>query len=188
MDAMIENSRGDEKKFYTIVKRFLMTSDSINRAWNKSYKAFNDTLNLDYAKLMETGEYGPDREIVEAYLANSEHLKSYTLNRKKELSKRFRYINKNTDFYKSFIKTFNQKDSAQRIVFEPYINAHIAYGKAFLNIIQLLEREHGYWSYEDDILYFERGDGDTEYNELLGIILEKEPIINELSMKLIDTM
>ena len=83
-----------------------------------------------------------------------------------------------------------KKDSVQKTIFMPYINAHIGYGQGIKKIIELLENEQGNWSYdnETETLIFENSEAQTTYENILNDAISNEEIVNELSDKLVEIM
>ena len=81
-----------------------------------------------------------------------------------------------------------KKDSLQKPIFVPYINAHIEYGQGIKEIVELLEKEEGKWNYENDILTFENSESQITYEKTLDKAIINEQVVDELSDKLIEIM
>ena len=99
-----------------------------------------------------------------------------------------RYVDKNNKVFIGFMEGLTNKDSIQKPIFIPYINAHIEYGKGIYEIIELLEQDNGKWKYENGVMIFQNPENQKYYEELLGKTIHYEEIVNELSDKLVEIM
>ncbi len=83
------------------------------------------------------------------------------------------------------MKGVYKKDSIQKPIFIPYIDAHIKYGENMRTLVELLERDNGKWLFIDDELTFEKTESSNSFNEYILKIGENETMINEYYDKLI---
>ena len=190
IDGLIKNSVGEERKVWLALKDFFRKSDSTNIEWNTAYNSFAEPRILDFNRLDNAEEFRFQKEIIQEYINQSKHFKSFVENRVDYLKEQTSGIDKSNKAYKGFIKGLNKKDSIQKPIFIPYINAHIEYGKGIKKIIELLESELGQWNYdnETETLIFENSEAETTYDEILNDAISNEEIVNELSDKLVEIM
>ena len=83
---------------------------------------------------------------------------------------------------------FIRKDSAQKIIFIPYINANIEFGNKLKKVIELLKAENGKWKIEGEIFVFEKSDSQRIYEETLFDAAKNEEEIAELYDKLLEVV
>lgn len=190
IDDLIKSSVGEERKVWLALKDFFRKSDSTNIAWNKAYNAFAEPRILDFNKLNNKEEFEFQKQTVQEYINQSDNFKAFVENRVDYLKEQTKRIDKSNKAYKGFIKGLTKKDSIQKPIFMPYINAHIEYGQGIKTIIELLENEQGNWSYdnETDTLIFENLKAQTKYESILNEAISNEEIVNELSNKLVEIM
>jgi len=165
-------------------------SDSTNIEWGNAYNAFADPRILDFNRLDNPKEFEFQKQTTQEYINQSNHFKSFVENRVDYLKKQTNRIDKSNKAYKGFIKGLTKKDSIQKPIFLPYINAHIEYGQGIKKIIELLETEQGKWSYENETetLIFENSKTQMIYENILNDAILNEEILNELSDKLVEIM
>lgn len=190
IEDLIKSSTGEERKVWLALKRFFKKSDSKNKEWNNAYNAFSDPRILDFNRLNNSKEFEFQKQTIQEYINQSNDFKSFIENRLDHLKEQTKNINKENKAYKGFLKGFTKKDSIQKPIFFPYINAHIEYGKKIKQIVELLEKEQGKWSYdnETETLLFKNSKSQFTYEELLNEALSNEEIVNELFDKLVDTI
>lgn len=190
IDDLIKSSVGDERKIWLALKDFFKKSDSTNIEWNNAYNAFADPRILDFNRLNNSKEFKFQKQIIQEYINQSNNIKSFVENRVDHLKEQTKKIDKGNKVYKGFIKGFTKKDSIQKPIFFPYINAHIAYGQEIKQIVELLEEEQGKWNYDSKIetLLFENLEAQTTYEKILNNAISNEEIVNELSDKLVEIM
>jgi hypothetical protein len=188
IDDLLKTSVGEERKVWLALKKFFKKSDSTNIEWNKAYNAFAAPRILDFNKLNNSKEFEFQKKTTQEYIKQSKHFKLFVENRVEYLKKIAKSIDKSNKVYKGFEKGFTKKDSVQKPIFVPYINAHIEYGKGIKQIIELLEKEEGKWSYENDTLIFENSETQIIYEKILNNAISNEGIVNELSDKLVKIM
>lgn len=190
IDGLIKNSFGEERKVWLALKLFFRKSDSINTQWNKAYNSFSEPRILDFNKLNNPKEFEFQKQIIQEYINQSENFKSFVENRVEYLIEQTKTIDKKNKAYKGFIKGLTKKDSIQKPIFMPYINAHIKYGQGMKKIIELLENERGKWSYDNknQTLIFENSKTQTTYENILNKVVTNEEIVNKLSNKLLEIM
>ncbi|MFD1162494.1 exosortase/archaeosortase family protein [Hwangdonia seohaensis] len=190
IDDLLKTSVGEERKVWLALKDFFKKSDSTNIEWNKAYNAFADPRILDLNRLDNSKEFEFQKRTVQEYVNQSNHFKSFVQNRVSYLIEQTNRIDKSNKAYKGFIKGLTDKDSIQKPIFTPYINAHIEYGQGVKKIIELLENELGKWSYENETetLIFENSEAQTTYEKILNDALSNEEIVNELFDKLVEIM
>jgi hypothetical protein len=190
IDDLIKSSVGEERKVWLVLKRFFKKSDSINVEWNKAYNSFAEPRILDFRRLNNVREFEFQKQIVQEYINQSKYFKSFVENRVDYLKDQTKRIDKSNKTYKGFIKGFTKKESLQKTIFSPYINAHIEYGQGIKKIIELLEKEQGKWNYssETETLIFENSEVQTIYEHILNNVTVNERTVNELSDKLVKIM
>jgi hypothetical protein len=188
IDDLIKTSVGEERKVFLKLKNYFKKADSVNVSWNNSYNAFAEPRILDFTRLNEKEEYKFQKKVIQEYIKESENFKSFVQNRVEYLKNQTKNIDKNSKSYKGFIKGLTNKDSIQKPVFIPYINAHIEYGKGMKGIIEILEKENGKWKYENETITFQNSESQTTYEKILNTAIENEEIVNELSDKLVEIM
>ncbi|AUC15920.1 hypothetical protein BTO06_12505 [Tenacibaculum sp. SZ-18] len=190
IDDLIKSSVGEERKVWLALRDFFRKSDSTNIEWNKAYNAFAEPRILDFNRLNNKEEFEFQKQTVQEYINQSDHFKAFVENRIDYLKEQTKRIDKSNKAYKGFIKGLTKKDSVQKPIFMPYINAHIGYGQGIKKIIELLENEQGNWSYdnETETLIFENSEAQTTYENILNDAISNEEIVNELSDKLVEIM
>lgn len=190
IDDLIKTSIGEEKKVFLTLKDYFKKADSVNVSWNNAYTAFAEPRILDFTQLNEKEEYKFQKNVIQKYINESENLKSFVQNRVAYLKTQTKNIDSNSKSYRGFIKGLTNKDSIQKPIFIPYINAHIEYGQGIKKIIELLENEQGKWSYdnETETLIFENLETQNTYEKILNDAISNEEIVNELSDKLAEIM
>jgi hypothetical protein len=188
IDDLIKTSVGEERKVFLKLKNYFKKADSVNVSWNNSYNAFAEPRILDFTRLNEKEEYKFQKKVIQEYIKESENFKSFVQNRVEYLKNQTKNIDKNSKSYKGFIKGLTNKDSIQKPVFIPYINAHIEYGKGMKGIIEILEKENGKWKYENETITFQNSESQITYEKILNTAIENEEIVNELSDKLVEIM
>lgn len=190
IDDLIKTSIGEEKKVFLTLKDYFKKADSVNVSWNNAYTAFAEPRILDFTQLNKKEEYKFQKNVIQKYINESENLKSFVQNRVAYLKTQTKNIDSNSKSYRGFIKGLTNKDSIQKPIFIPYINAHIEYGQGIKKIIELLENEQGKWSYdnETETLIFENLETQNTYEKILNDAISNEEIVNELSDKLAEIM
>lgn len=190
IDELIKSSIGEERKLWLVLKGFFKKSDSTSVEWNKAYHAFAEPRILDFNRLNNSKEFEFQKQIIQEYIDESNNLKSFVENRVDYLKEQTKGIDKENKAYKGFIKGLTIKDSIQKPIFLPYINAHIEYGQEIKQIVELLEKEQGEWSYDNDTetLIFESPETQTTYEKLIDDAISNEEIVNKLSDKLVEVM
>ena len=190
IDDLLKTSVGEERKVWLTLKDFFRKSDSTNIEWNNAYNAFADPRILDFNLLNNSKEFAFQKQTTQEYINQSNHFKSFVENRVDYLKEQTKRIDKSNKSYKGFIKGLTKKDSIQKPIFMPYINAHIEYGQGIKKIIELLENEQGKWSYDNEMetLMFENSESQTTYEKILNDAISNEEIVNELSDKLVEIM
>lgn len=190
IDKLLKTSVGEEKKVWLVLKGFFKKSDSTNIEWNNAYNAFANPRILDFNRLNNSKEFEFQKQTVQEYINQSNHFKSFVENRVSYLKEQTKGIDKSNKAYKGFIRGLTKKDSIQKPIFMPYINAHIEYGQGIKKIIELLEKEQGKWNYENETetLIFGNSDAQTTYEMILNDAISNEEIVNELSDELVKIM
>jgi len=190
IDDLIKSSVGEERKVWLALKDYFKKSDSTNIEWNKAYNAFADPRILDFDELKNSKEFKFQKQVIQEYINQSKNFKSFVENRVDYLKERTKKIDKGNKAYKGFLKGLTKKDSIQKPIFFPYINAHIGYGQEIKQIVELLEKEQGKWNYdnETETLEFENSEAQTTYENILNNAISNEEIVNELSDKLVEIM
>ncbi len=188
IDDLIKTSYGEEKKIYLTLKNYLKKSDSVNAKWNNSYQAFMEPRILNFTKLNNDEEYEYQKKVVQNYIDDSENFKNFVQNRVDYLKSQTKHIDSNNKAFKGFMKGIINKDSVQKPIFIPYINAHIDYGKNTKGIIELLERENGKWKNDNGIVKFQNPKSQVAYETLLENAIQNEETVNEYSEKLVGIM
>lgn len=190
IDDLIKNSVGEERKVWLALRRFFKKSDSTNLAWNNAYNAFAEPRILNYSKLNSAKEFEFQKRTIQEYITQSRNLKYFVENRVEYLKEQTKRIDKSNKSYKGFVRGLTKKDSIQKPIFKPYINAHIEYGKCLNKIIEHLENEQGKWSYDSKIeaLIFDDSVAQNIYNNILNDAILNEGIVNELTEKLVEIM
>jgi len=188
IDDLLKTSIGEERKVWLALKEFFKKSDSTNIEWNKAYNAFAEPRILDFNRLNNSEEFEFQKQIVQEYINQSNNFKSFVENRVGYLKNQTNRIDKSNKAYKGFIRGLTKKDSIQKPIFIPYINAHIEYGLGIREIIELLEKEEGKWKYENETITFQNSESQITYEKILNTAIENEEIVNELSDKLVEIM
>lgn len=188
IDDLIKTSVGEEKKVYLTLKNYLKKSDSVNVKWNNSYQAFMEPRILDFTKLNDAEEYEYQKTVVQDYIDDSENFKAFVYNRVDYLKTQTKHIDSNNKAFKGFMKGLTNKDSIQKPIFIPYINAHIEYGKNIKGILELLELENGRWKHDNGIVTFQDAKSQVAFEMLLNNAIQHEETVNELSDKLVGIM
>jgi len=190
IDDLIKSSVGEERKVWLALKDFFRKSDSTNIEWNKAYNAFAEPRILDFNRLNDKEEFEFQKQTVQEYINQSGYFKSFVEKRVKYLKEQTNRIDKSNKAYKGFMKGLTKKDSIQKPIFMPYINAHIEYGQGIKKIIELLENEQGKWNYdnETETIIFENPETQTTYENILNKAISNEEIVDELSDKLVEIM
>lgn len=188
IDDLIIVSIGEEKKVYLILKKYFDKSDKINIQWNVAFDAFAEPRILDFSKLNNKKEYEFQKKIVQDYIDKSKKFKKFVQNRIQYLKNQTKHIDKNHKAFNGFMKGFINKDSIQKSIFLPYINAHIEYGENIKQIIKLLEQENGKWKYDIETVIFQNSKSQVSYEKFINEATDNENIVNELSNKLVKIM
>lgn len=190
IDDLIKSSVGEERKVWLAFKDFFRKSDSTNVEWNNAYNAFADPRILDFNRLNNSKEFEFQKQTIQEYINQSSNFKSFVENRVDYLKEQTNKIDKSNKAYKGFIRGLTKKDSIQKPIFIPYINAHIEYGQGIKKIIELIENEQGKWNYdnETETLIFENSEAQTTYEKILNDAILNEEVVNELSYKLVEIM
>lgn len=188
IDDLLKTSIGEERKVFLVLKEFFKKSDSMNIEWTKAYNAFAEPRIFDFNRLNNSQEFEFQILIVQEYINQSNHLKSFAENRVEYLKNQTKGINKNNKAYKGFMRGMAKRDALQKPIFIPYINANIEYGQGIKEIIKLLEKEEGKWNYENETLTFDNSRTQITYERMLNNVISNEEIVGELSVKLVEIM
>lgn len=188
IDELVKTSFGEEKKVYLALQEYFIQADSINIKWNNAHKAFAEPRILDFARLNEKNEFDFQKRVIQNYIDNSEKFKTFNQNRIKYLQNKTKNIDRNNKAYKGFVKGLTNKDSIQKPIFIPYINAHIDYGKTMKGIIELLEQENGKWTFKNETITFQNQESQVIYEQLLMDAIKDEEIVDKFYDKLLQTM
>lgn len=188
IEDLLKTSIGEERKVYLALKEFFNKADSTNIEWNQAYNAFSEPRILDFSRLNNKKEFEFQKQVIQKYINQSENFKSFVENRVDYLKNKTKNIDRDNKAYKGFIRGFTKKDLLQKPIFIPYINAHIEYGQGIKEIVELLEKQQGKWSYEDEFLIFENSETQITYEKLLNNAISNEEIVNELFDKLVEIM
>jgi len=188
VNELIKTSSGTEKKIFIVLNEFLIKTDSLNINWYKSYNDIENPRILDFKLLNNEKEFDYQIGVIENYTKNSKNFKAFFLNRITHLDNKLKKFNKNNKAVKGVIRGIKRKDSLQRPIFIPYINAHIAYGENLTELLRILKKEKGKWEYKNDEILLDSETSQRKCDSILINASEKEELVNELYDKLIDVM
>jgi len=188
VNELIKTSSGTEKKIFIVLNEFLIKTDSLNINWYKSYNDIENPRILDFKLLNNEKEFDYQIGVIENYTKNSKNFKAFFLNRITHLDNKLKKFNKNNKAVKGVIRGIKRKDSLQRPIFIPYINAHIAYGENLTELLRILKKENGKWEYKNDEILLDSETSQRKCDSILINASEKEELVNELYDKLIDVM
>lgn len=185
---LFSNSRGEEKKFYLGLQRYFVVMDIVYKEFSDANIKLDNSKVFDFNYLKTSSDYDGQIAIIDNYILKSQNYKSFFLNRKNILTKELNDINSTAT--QNYMANFIHKDSIQKVVFEPYINAHIDYGNNLHAILNLLKEEHNNWEYniKDDTLIFEFNRLEKEYNTIISSAIINEEKINSLNEELYKTL
>jgi len=188
IDNLINTSIGEEKEYYIFLKNYYKKSDSINTEWNNSHEALMAPNILNFEVLYDKKDYNFQKSVIQNYINKSESLKIFFQSRLKNVRSQTAHLNPNNDVLKKFMKGFIKKDSIQRPIFVPYIDAHIGYGRNLKGIIELLEKENGKWEPYEESVNFQNAESQMFYEKYLDTAFKNEEIIGELWDELVEVM
>lgn len=185
---LISNSKGDEKKLFIGLQGYFSKMDRIYKDWNEAHGSLENSKVLDFNYLRTSSDYDSQITIIDNYILKSQNYKSFFLNRKSILKEELKYLNSAS--VKKYMTNFLKKDSIQRAVFEPYINAHIGYGKNINAILSLLKKEDSTWEYDakEETILFDYTSQEKEFNTLILEVVKYEEKVNLLNAELYKTM
>ena len=181
---MINVSYGDQRKALLILRDYIHDRDSVQLRWNDACNAVITSQILDFSRLGEISECDRKIELLNCYISHSIKYKLFFSNQVPELKAKLGILDQHNESVKAYMTGIIQKDSAQKIFFIPFINAHIEYGNNLLTIVGLLKAEEGKWKIENHRVIFKKSGCQVIYNETLNEAVKNEEKINEFSDKL----
>lgn len=185
---LISNSKGEEKKLFIGLQVYFSKMDLIYKDWNDANNTLENSKVLDFNYLRTSSDYDSQIAIIDNYILKSQNYKAFFLNRKSILKEELKGLNSTS--VKKYMTNFLKKDSIQRAVFEPYINAHIGYGESINAILNLLKKEDSTWEYDpkEETILFDYTSQEKEFNDHILEVVKYEEKVNLLNTELYKTM
>ena len=179
---------GSEKRFYQILLDAMTESNSIAREWERSFRLIRSDSILNFDILSDEKEFSRQINIINRYIENSIRYESLFHNMVPNLKARLSILDHDNEYAKGAIEGATKKYQTQKPIFDPLIMAHINYGTAMSNILNLLKNNTQEWSYKNEELQIHTDEVLTEFNSFINTLNENEITIDTLSLKLLKAL
>ncbi|MFD0862749.1 hypothetical protein ACFQ1M_11085 [Sungkyunkwania multivorans] len=188
LSKIIQNTTGNEQEVYRNLQKFAAINNTVMVNWERSYDSVMEPRILDYAVLNDIAECEYQIAVLKRYQSQSEIYKDHFKRRMEIIKGLNKGIPEDNKALQGVIKGIKKKDSVQKPIFLPFINAHIDYSSNLIAIVAFLKKNKGKWQYLNEELIFDNGELDEDFSSLIEKITEDEDRIIEWTDKLIETM
>ncbi len=149
-----DTSTGNEKHFYKIMGEFINESQVIVQNWQNSFNAIQTPEIQDFTQLKSDEEFDRREKVIRLYIEKTNAYYDFFNNMIPILKKRLSVLGERNQFAIGAVKGARQKYNLQKPIFEPLKQAHLEYGNNFIQLNELLQKNNGEWSFENNTLMF----------------------------------
>ncbi len=175
------------KPMYKTLGEFENRSQTAVKTWNTSFDAIQAPRILDFARLSNDDEYDYQRNLLKAYLAESENYSLFFDNAVPNLEQSLSSV-EGDPAAKAALNEAIAQHRSKKPVFETLINAHVEYGNSMIEVLDLLQQNKADWIYEDEELIIENDDLLDRYDSLLELVEDNEQAIEILAEQLAEAV
>lgn len=187
-DRLSKTSIGPERQYYRIMNEFVAETQINVQDWYESYKAVLSPRILDYSLLTSDEEFRHQKNILTLYVEKTKAYNEFFANMVPNLEKRLSVLGEGNEIANEAMKGATNKYFSQKPFFEPLMQAHVAYGKKMIQILELLQKNKNEWVYKDGRLLFYSANVLNAHNDMVEELGKNEVTISTLSGNLAGVM
>jgi len=172
-----KQNKADEDKLFEILKETNAKSKDYAIAWQEALENIRAPEILDPEALTSLDIYDDQKEVIQDFVQKTKAYKEYHAKMMAELKSRIAEIDHGSPVIKGAIAA----NEIQGPLIAQLLSEHQESGQIMLQLLEIMKKNHGKWSYKDDKVTFEDSDAEAQFEKLGKEFVSKVMKIEELN-------
>ena len=172
-----KQNKADEDKLFEILKETNAKSKDYAIGWQEALENIRAPEILDPEALTSLDIYDDQKEVIQDFVQKTKAYKEYHAKMMAELKSRIAEIDHGSPVIKGAIAA----NEIQGPLIAQLLSEHQESGQIMLQLLEIMKKNHGKWSYKDDKVTFEDSDAEAQFEKLGKEFVSKVMKIEELN-------
>ncbi len=172
-----KQNKADEDKLFAILKETNAKSKDYAIGWQEALENIRAPEILDPEALTSLDVYGDQKEVIQDFVQKTQAYKEYHSKMMAELNRRIAAIDHGSPVIKGAIAA----NKIQGPLIAKLLSEHEKSGEIMLQLLDVMKKNHGKWSYKDDKVSFKDSDAETQFTKLGKEFVAKVMKIEQLN-------
>lgn len=186
MQKIIENTEGDEKKFFEIMAAYMVATRQAQTAYSESFKLIESEGFLDYSLLTTKKDFKKEKELLKVFVEKIRAYEDFYFSAPEKMKSKFKgLMGKAKEMVNGAVQRMDSVYKVQKPIFQEYIKANILYAESLEKLLEFLEKNRAGWRFEEQVLIFENESLQSGFSILEDEKLKIQSQVYELGSKVL---